>query len=84
MTTPEQIKIWQLLWAEYRAGNNEKKALLNIIKKLGYECISELTISDRYHSFRCNDCLLFDGCRIIPVIQTLPDGNEVRDFKKNS
>jgi hypothetical protein len=80
MTTPQQVKLRQLIWAEYRAENNENQALVNINAKFGPKAVSQSIIHDCYTRFQSGDTNLFDRHYITNVVQTLSDGNEVKNF----
>lgn len=78
MSTPQQVEIRQLAFAEYRAGNNEEQARKNIIEKLGLDSTSQSTISDCYQRFKSSEYSLFERHNVISVIQTFSNGNEVK------
>lgn len=78
MSTPLHIKIWQSAFAEYRAGASKKKARININKMIGRRSISKQMIKYYYEEFLLNENCFFNGNWIIPVIQTLSNGKEVR------
>lgn len=81
MSTPQQVKIRQILFAEFRAKRSKEQARANIISKHGLDSISESIISDYYQRFRSRNYSLFESHQIKPIIQTLSDGNEVKVFK---
>jgi hypothetical protein len=79
MTSPNDIKFRQLIWTQYRAGNDKQQALINIKNKLG--SASATTIDHWYKRFQFGETSLFDEDTdqyYIPrIIQTLPNGYEV-------
>jgi hypothetical protein len=77
MVTPQEIRFRQFIWAEYRSGNDEKQALININAKLGPKSASESTIEHWYQRFRSNKRSLFEQYDITPVVQTFSNGKEV-------
>lgn len=82
ISTPQEVKIRQLLWAEYRAGNNKEQARLNIISKLGIDSVSESTINECFKRFKSEDYSFFGQYKINPAILTFSNGNEVNKYTK--
>jgi hypothetical protein len=85
MASRKDVKLRQLIWAEYRAKSNKQQALANIIAKTGSEHVSQSTIDHYYQQFASGNTSLFDqGTEqydITQVIQKLPSGKEVRNLK---
>jgi hypothetical protein len=81
MVNREEIKLRQLIFAEYRAKSDKKQALANIITKLGSDSVSESTIDHWYREFKADNIVLSDeGSEhydIVPAIQMLSNGEEV-------
>jgi hypothetical protein len=85
MVTHKDIQLRQAIWFEYRLGNGEQHALVNICKKLGTDSVSSSTITYWYELFRGKMFLhhisLFDKNtsqnKLTYVIQKLPNGDEV-------
>jgi hypothetical protein len=78
MSIPQQVKTRQLIWAEYRAGNSKRQALVNVNTKLGSNLVSKWTIRNCYKRFQSADTNLFRQYDITNVIQTRSNGEEVR------
>jgi hypothetical protein len=85
MISREEFRIRKSILAEYQAGNSEELAFLNISAKFGVNFTSEDIIKRWYQRFRSGDWFLLDKntsqCYIVPAVQTLANGNEVRNFK---
>jgi hypothetical protein len=84
MVTRNELRKRQMIWAEYRAGNNKEQAHSNLTKKLGPGSISLDTIESFYERFRRIGTSLFDKedeqYGISQAIQTMPNGDEVKSF----
>jgi hypothetical protein len=84
MVTHKDIRLRQAILFEYRSGNNKNQSLVNIREKFGTDSVSLSTICDWYERFRLqmSSISLFDQNtpqdRLTPVIQKLPNGDEVR------
>jgi hypothetical protein len=81
MANRNELYSRQMIWAQYRSGSSKEQAYTNL--KSG--SISEETIDSFYERFQLGDISLFDENsphRGIPnAIQTLPNGDEVRNFR---
>jgi hypothetical protein len=86
MTTHQDIRIRQALWSEYHSGSDKNQALENICNKVGVNSISLSTINACYQDFKDYESFLFYESinkreyPALPVIQTLPNGEQVRRF----
>lgn len=84
MDIREIIRLRQLIWAEYRTGNNKSQAQANILAKLGPNCVSKSFVKNCYKRFGLGHICLFDPDTkqygIVQAIQTLLNGHEVRKF----
>jgi hypothetical protein len=84
MATREEIKIRQMIWMEYQAGNDIQHALISIRAKLHTNDVSESNLHHWYKRFESGETSLFDPdteqYKIIRVIQTLPNRVEVMTF----
>lgn len=84
MTTPAEIKVRQLIWAERRGENTKEQALININAKLDEDSVSATTIDYWYTKFKRGKVSLFDYSTekhsITHVIQNLPNGDEVSNL----
>lgn len=84
LATHDDIKIRQLIWAEYRAGRSRKRARINISAKLRFKCFLRWKINRWYNRFELDKTSLFnEGTKqynIVHAIQTLSNGAEVRTY----
>jgi hypothetical protein len=84
MASPREIKLRQLIWSEYRAGNDKQQARININKKLYLDYVFVSMIHSVYKRFQSGKTSIFDeGTEqygITEAIQTLSNGNEVLSF----
>jgi hypothetical protein len=82
MSTRNELRIRQIIWAKYRAGISKEQAYIN----LASDSISQETINDWYKRFKSGDISLFDKESpqhgISQAIQIMPD--EVRNFRKSA
>jgi hypothetical protein len=80
MSNLKELYTRQMIWAEYRSGSSKEQARA----KLGLDTISEETIDTFYQRFKSGNISLVDQDNVqhyVPqVIQTLPNGDEVRGF----
>jgi hypothetical protein len=67
--TFEEIGVRQLILSEYRSGNTEEQARINIQTNLG--SVAASTITHWYKRFKSDKISLFENYYIPPAIQTL-------------
>jgi hypothetical protein len=79
MSTSEEVRLRQIIWAEYRSGSSEKQAHTNIIAKLGPKSVCIEKIKLWYGCFQHGDgnICLFSRNDIEYAIQTLSNGDDV-------
>jgi hypothetical protein len=81
MANRNELYSRQMIWAQYRSGSSKDQAYTN----LKSDTISEETIDSFYHRFQSGNISLFDENSphhdISQAIQTLPNGDEVRNFR---
>jgi hypothetical protein len=86
MSNSNELYKRQMIWAQYRAGASSEQAYLNINAKLGHGSVSQNRIDNFYRRFKLGNKFLFDEeseqYGILQAIQTMPNGDEVRSFKK--
>lgn len=76
---PKEIRLLQLIWAEYRSRSNKKQARINIKRKLG--SVSRWMIFRCYMRFESGYTSLFTKGVYLHAIQTLSNGEEVNASK---
>jgi hypothetical protein len=70
MVTRKEMRLRQLIWAEFRSGSTKQEAIANIRFKI------ELMIDVWYQHFQSGKKSIFDN-GIVTAIQTLQNGREV-------
>jgi hypothetical protein len=83
MTTPQEIWIRQLIWAECRAGTDQDQILAKITAKPGLKSVSPQMIEWWYGKFKSGKVVLFDknhNRAITSVIRRFSNREEVNEF----
>jgi hypothetical protein len=82
MSNSNELYKRQAIWAQYRVGNNNEQAYLNLTEKFGLGSVSQKVIDDLYQRFKSDNISLFDEESeqqgIPQAIQIMPNGDEVR------
>jgi hypothetical protein len=87
MFTPQEIRLRQAIWAEYQSNRNKQQTLDKVQQKSGSDSISRSTIDSYYRDLQNDFTFLFcKGTKkskyaVVPVIQNMPNGEEVRKFQ---
>jgi hypothetical protein len=79
MSIPQEVKLRQLLWSNYRAGKDKKEARININRKFGPNAISASMADLWYGCFQYGKICLLDK-KVTHAIQTFSNKYEVGIF----